>query len=77
MNKRIKKKKIIQYHKKFCYPRLYEFQCPKCGWDSMEADKGGKIGKILWEQYYPDGMDYEVSYKCPVCGTEFNYVDGT
>lgn len=77
MNKRTKKKKFKQHHKQFCYPIKYEFQCPKCGWDSIEADEDGKIGEILWEQYYPDGMDYEIKYKCPLCGTEFGYVDGT
>ena len=50
MNKRIKKKKFKQYHMQFChvsyayergwtkYKYSESYQCPKCGWDSLDAD---------------------------------------
>lgn len=81
MNKRIKKKKFKQFQKQFCEPPFYEkgyaeWQCKKCGWDSLSADDECKMGKILWQRggFYDYG--FEVEYKCPVCGSIFSYVDG-
>ncbi len=88
MNKRIKKKKFKQYHKQFChesfayrqgwtsnkYSEVY--QCIECGWDSLEADEDMKLGHILWSTGGFYDLEFEVEYKCPVCGNIFRYCDG-
>ena len=90
MNKRIKKKKYKQYHRQFChvsyaYKQRWtkdkysdSYQCPKCGWDSLDADSANmKMAKILWNHGSFYDYEFEAEYKCPVCGTIFSYVDGT
>lgn len=87
MNKRIRKKKFKQYHKQFCHLDIgYEqgwskrkfdsYQCPKCGWDSLDADEEMKLGKLLWQTGGFYDYSFEVEYKCPCCGTIFSYIDG-
>lgn len=88
MNKRIKKKKFKQYHKQFCHEsydyqqgwtkRKYaHYQCPKCGWDSLEADSDDMgMAKILWTTGGFYDYKFEAEYKCPVCGTVFSFIDG-
>lgn len=87
MNKRVRKKKYKQYHRQFCYESFpyrqgwtkdkYSdlYQCPNCGWDSL-ADGDYKIGKVLWKHGGFYDYEFEIEYKCPVCGTIFSYVDG-
>lgn len=78
MNKRQKKKRWKEYHKQFCRKDTkYDWCCPNCGWDSLDADEEIHMGRIVWQ--YGSFYDYsfEVEYKCPVCGTVFSYVDGT
>lgn len=89
MNKRIKKKKFKQYHIQFChvsyayergwtkYKYSESYQCPKCGWDSLDADdEDMKMGKVLWKHGGFYDYECEVEYKCPVCGTVFSFIDG-
>ena len=78
MNKRIRKKRFKNYHKRFCHPsdKRYSWQCPKCGWDSLEADENCSLGRILWQRGGFTDYEFEIEYKCPVCGTIFSYVDG-
>lgn len=82
MNKRIKKKKFKLFQRQFCEPPFYgnkgyaEWQCDKCGWDSLDADQECLMGKILWHMGGFYDYQFEVEYKCPVCGNVFSYVDG-
>lgn len=84
MNKRIKKKKIKRFHRRFCSPPFYdgkryryqEYQCDRCGWDSLDADPDCQFGKILWQSGGFYDLEFEVEYKCPVCGNVFSYMDG-
>lgn len=76
MNKRIRKKHFKQYHKQFCHTPTCSYQCPKCGWDSLQADEDCSLGKILWQTGGFTDYEFMVEYKCPVCGTVFSYVDG-
>lgn len=88
MNQRIKNKKLKQYHKQFCRggwnPKTFdydgtclaEWQCPKCGWDTLEADEEMAMGKILWSRGDFYDYEFEIEYKCPVCGTVFSYCEG-
>lgn len=90
MNRRIKKKRFKMYHKQFCHPswhykmglvkrpkdQLDPYQCPKCCWDSLDADEDLELGRILWWYNGYEGSSFEIEYKCPVCGTVFSYEDG-
>lgn len=81
MNRRIEKKKFKQYHKQFCHDKrekgfLESWQCPKCGWDTLEADEEMEMGKIIWERGGFYDYEFEAEYKCPVCGTVFSFCDG-
>lgn len=88
MNKRIKKKLYKKYHRKFCHVSwdyLHGYaktqysdsnQCPKCGWDALEADPDLKSAKILWSRGSFTDYEFEAEYKCPLCGTVFRYRDG-
>lgn len=79
MNKRIKKKKFKEYHKRFCND-LFEnedndWECPKCHWDSLDADEEMKlIDKIEYDYGYLHSR-FELFYTCPVCNTKFSYWD--
>jgi hypothetical protein len=89
MNKRIIKKKFKMYHRGFCHVSYdYErglttnkysepYQCPNCGWDSLNADEDLGLGKILWSSGGFYDYEFEIEYKCPCCNTVFNYVDGS
>lgn len=72
MNKRIKKKKLKNYHKRFCNDGIEDYNCPKCSWDSIDADDYLELAKNVVK--YPDGS-FEVKYNCPICNTEFEYWD--
>lgn len=48
----------------------------KCGWDSLSADDECRMGKTLWQRGGFYDFEFEVEYKCPVCGNVFSYVDG-
>lgn len=77
MNKRIQKKKILQKHRKYCHPeKISTYQCPKCGWDSAEADPDLEMGRILWQCGGLYDLEFCVEYICPVCRTVFSYEDG-
>lgn len=87
MNKRIAKKKRKHYHKQFCHEgyaytqgwtekKYSDYQCEKCGWDSLEADEDMRLGHILWSHGGFYDLEFEVEYKCPVCGNVFRYFDG-
>lgn len=88
MNQRIKKKKFKEYHKQFCHTsHEYDLgwtkdkysndtQCPKCGWDSLDADENLEMGTILWKRGGFYDYSFEVEYKCPLCRTIFSYIDG-
>ena len=87
MNKRIKKKRRKQYHKQFCH-ESFEYQhgyskrkyaadqCPKCGWDSDQADTEYQMARILWRRGGFFDMQFEAEYTCPVCNTVFSFIDG-
>ena len=88
MNKSIRKKKFKQFQRIFCHEGYAyqqgwtknkysdEWQCPKCGWDSLDSDPNCEMGKILWQHGGFYDYEFEVEYKCPVCGTTFSYMDG-
>lgn len=76
MNKRQKKKNIKNFHKQFCHKIAGSDQCPKCGWDAVLADPDLQMGSVLWRRGGFYDLEFEVGYKCPVCGTEFSYLDG-
>ena len=78
MNKRIKKKKFKQFREPPFYEEkgYAEWQCKRCGWDSLSADDECRMGKILWKHGGFCDYEFEVEYKCPVCGSIFSYVDG-
>ena len=88
MRARQKKKNFKNYHRQFChtsweYEQGYSknkysesTQCPNCGWDSLMADENLEMGKILWSHGGFYDHEFEVEYRCPLCGTTFSYVDG-
>ncbi len=88
LNKRIRKKKFKRYHKQFCHESFAyrhgltknkyseSSQCSECGWDALEADEDMKLGHILWSRGGFYDYEFEVEYKCPVCGNVFSYCDG-
>lgn len=77
MNKRQRKKSNKNFHKQFCCRVIKESnQCPKCGWDAVMADPDLQLGRILWRRGGFYDLEFEVEYKCPVCGTVFSYMDG-
>lgn len=66
MKKRLKKKKAKQY----CNKRhRNEWQCDKCGWNSLEDPSHSQI---TWSE---DDF-WDIHCKCPVCGNKFDYTDG-
>ena len=68
MNKRIRKKKARQYCNK-THKHIGEWQCDKCGWDSLEDPSHSQI---TWSE----GDFWGVHCKCPICGNQFDYTDG-
>ena len=55
-----------------------EWQCPKCGWDSLGGDPEADEFEITRCCPGPEGgQDFDIEYTCPICGTVFSYSDST
>lgn len=80
MNKRQKKKRRNKFIALNNYPQepFSEWQCPYCGWDHLDNDP--EYEKCTTSNHWRSWegcANWDVDVKCPVCGTEFSYSDGT